>query len=72
MAKLDFNHGLLKATEPLTLKEFYARVMYEPIPDIPTRAALFEAYGLGQAIDYLGSDYQNILLLQKLYEQAEF
>lgn len=70
--KLDFNYGLFAAVQPTTLKEFWERVMYLPLPSIDERAKLFQEYNLGNAIDYLGTDNQNMLLLEAFYHQAGF
>jgi hypothetical protein len=53
---------LLRAT---TLEEFY-RIQGEKLPPTRERARVWEEKGLGLAVEYVGSVYQNIKLLEVL------
>ncbi len=68
---IRFNKSLADAVQPRSLKEFWERVLYRPIPVLFYRAQLYEEYGLGSNEEYVGSVVQNDALLNAILENTK-
>ena len=56
---------------PMTLRQFYEKVLGKPLPTIAERGMMFEEYGLGPADEFIGTAGQNQAILEMLYLLAE-
>ena len=67
---IQFNKSLYLAVKPRTLKEFYSKVLNIPLPPLEDRELIYKMFGLGDADDYVGSDVQNLAILEAISKEA--